>query len=40
MTDGTIWFIPDALRLLSSQACRVTAADGLTRPTHLRNCRI
>ncbi len=40
MTDGAIQFTPDASRLLSSHACRVTAAENLTRPTQLRNCRI
>ncbi len=34
LTDGAIWFTPDASRLLASHACRVTAADGLIRPTH------
>ncbi len=28
--DGAIWFTPIASRLLSSHACLVTAADGLT----------
>jgi hypothetical protein len=30
-----IRFTPDASRLLSPHACRVTAADGLIRPTQL-----
>ena len=35
MTDGAIKFTPNASRLLFSHACRVTTADGLTRPMHL-----
>jgi hypothetical protein len=34
MTDEPIWITPDASRLLSSHAYRVTAADGLTRRTY------
>ena len=37
MTDGAIWFTPNASRLLSPHACRVTAAVAYP---DLRNCRI
>ena len=37
MMDVAIWFTPEASRLLSFHVCRVTAADGLTRPTQLRD---